>query len=200
MDAIYADERKMECYVVAKAIDDGLVNTIQYDWLLEHMDGKYRKKKWRDYIVNYLLIFYCCRNMDTHCVIVNENDFKTDKHKDDNFLVIMNDGRIQWIRDNYKTNRTIEALTYVIDDPKFSIDNKTFGCFNLGTDEIKIQTAQRHPLDIYRTLAHEIVHYYQKQSGKEMSGETGSECENEANSKAGEILRKYTKTIMNHGY
>ena len=88
----------------------------------------------------------------------------------------------------------------VIDDPKFSIDNKTFGCFNLGTDEIKIQTAQRHPLDIYRTLAHEIVHYQQKQSGKEMSGETGSECENEANSKAGEILRKYTKTIMNHGY
>ena len=88
----------------------------------------------------------------------------------------------------------------VIDDPKFSIDNKTFGCFNLGTDEIKIQTAQRHPLDIYRTLAHELVHYHQKQSGKEMSGETGSECENEANSKAGEILRKYTKTIMNHGY
>lgn len=88
----------------------------------------------------------------------------------------------------------------VIDDPKFSIDNKTFGCFNLGTDEIKIQTAQRHPLDIYRTLAHELVHYHQKQSGKEMSGETGSECENEANSRAGEILRKYTKTIMNHGY
>ena len=88
----------------------------------------------------------------------------------------------------------------VIDDPKFSIDNKTFGCFNLGTDEIKIQTAQRHPLDVMRTLAHELVHYHQKQSGKEMSGETGSECENEANSKAGEILRKYTKTIMNHGY
>ena len=88
----------------------------------------------------------------------------------------------------------------VIDDPKFSIDNKTFGCFNLGTDEIKIQTPQRHPLDVYRTLAHELVHYHQKQSGKEMSGETGSECENEANSRAGEILRKYTKTIINHGY
>ena len=88
----------------------------------------------------------------------------------------------------------------VIDDPKFSIDNRTFGSFNLGTDEIKIQTSQRHPLDVYRTLAHELVHYHQKQSGKEMSGETGSECENEANSRAGEILRKYTKTIINHGY
>ena len=147
MDAIYADERKMECYVVAKAIDDGLVNTIQYDWLLEHMDGKYRKKKWRDYIVNYLLIFYCCRNMDTHCVIVNENDF-TDKHKDDNFLVIMNDGRIQWIRDNYKTNRTIEALTYIIDDPKFfdsviELQRETAYTFSNGEDRMDNRSVGR---------------------------------------------------------
>lgn len=88
----------------------------------------------------------------------------------------------------------------VIDDPQFSIDNKTFGCFNLGNDEIKVQVAQRHPLDVYRTLAHELVHYHQKQSGKEMSGEDGSECENEANSLAGVLLRKYTKGIKNHGY
>lgn len=89
----------------------------------------------------------------------------------------------------------------VIDDPQFSIDNKTFGCFNLNNDEIKIQIAQRHPLDIYRTLAHELVHYQQKQSGKEMDGSTGSECENEANSRAGSLLRNYTKqAIDDHGY
>lgn len=89
----------------------------------------------------------------------------------------------------------------IIDDPRFSIDNKTFGCFNLNNDEIKIQVAQRHPLDIYRTLAHELVHYHQKHSGKEMDGSTGSECENEANSVAGSLLRDYTKhNIDNHGY
>jgi hypothetical protein len=88
----------------------------------------------------------------------------------------------------------------VIDDPQFSIDNKTFGCFNLGTNEIKLQIAQRHPMDVYRTLAHELVHYHQKQSGKEMSGDTGSECEDEANREAGVFLRKYTQTIPNHGY
>jgi hypothetical protein len=89
----------------------------------------------------------------------------------------------------------------VIDDPQFSVDNKTFGCYNLGTDEIKIQISQRHPLDIYRSLAHELVHYYQKQSGKEMDGTTGSDCENEANSEAGRLLRNYTKHgIENHGY
>jgi Zn-dependent peptidase ImmA (M78 family) len=88
----------------------------------------------------------------------------------------------------------------VINDPKFSIDHKTFGCFDLMNDVIKIQIANRHPLDVFRTLAHELVHFQQKKSGKEMSGETGSDCENEANSVAGEILRHYTKTVPNHGY
>jgi Zn-dependent peptidase ImmA (M78 family) len=88
----------------------------------------------------------------------------------------------------------------VINDPKFSIKNKTFGCFDLMDDVIKVQIANRHPLDVFRTLAHELVHFQQKKSGKEMSGETGSDCENEANSVAGEILRHYTKTVSNHGY
>ena len=88
----------------------------------------------------------------------------------------------------------------VINNPKFSIENKTFGCFDLMNDIIKIQVANRHPLDFCRTLAHELVHYQQKKSGKEMSGDTGSNCENEANSVAGEIMRHYTKTIENHGY
>lgn len=88
----------------------------------------------------------------------------------------------------------------VINDPQFSIDNKTFGSFDLQNDVIKIQTANRHPLDIFRTLGHELVHYKQKKSGKEMSGETGSDCENEANSVSGEIMRHFTKTISNHGY
>ena len=88
----------------------------------------------------------------------------------------------------------------VINDPQFSINNKTFGCFDLENDIIKIQIANRHPLDVMRTLGHEIVHYKQKISGAEMSGDTGSNCENEANSVAGEIMRHYTKTIENHGY
>jgi hypothetical protein len=70
----------------------------------------------------------------------------------------------------------------------------------MNTDEIKIQVAKRHPLDIYRSLAHELVHYAQKCNGQELNGEDGSECENEANAKAGILLRKYTKNIKNHGY
>lgn len=88
----------------------------------------------------------------------------------------------------------------VIDDPQFSVVNKTFGSFDITDDVIRLQTAQRHPLDICRTLAHELVHYTQKKSGKEIDGGDGSEDENEANSKAAVILRKYAKRLNNHGY
>jgi Zn-dependent peptidase ImmA (M78 family) len=88
----------------------------------------------------------------------------------------------------------------VINDPQFSVDNKTFGCFDLQNDIIKIQIANRHPLDFFRTLAHELVHFQQKISGAELDPTSGSNCENEANSVAGEIMRHYTKTIHNHGY
>ena len=88
----------------------------------------------------------------------------------------------------------------IVDDPEFSKQMKTFGCFNLENDTITIQIHQRHPLDVYRTLAHEFIHYLQKVSGKELNGEDGSDCENEANSRAAIILRKYSKSIENHGY
>jgi hypothetical protein len=88
----------------------------------------------------------------------------------------------------------------VIDDPKFSVENRTFWCYDLNNDVIKVQVSQRHPMDIYRTLAHELVHYKQKQSGKEMDGGDGSDIENEANATAAVILRQYSHNIPNHGY
>jgi Zn-dependent peptidase ImmA (M78 family) len=88
----------------------------------------------------------------------------------------------------------------VIDDPKFSADNKTFGCYELDNDVIRIQVAQRHPMDVYRTLAHELVHYKQRKDGKEMNGDDGSEIENEANATAAVLLRQYSQRIPNHGY
>ena len=88
----------------------------------------------------------------------------------------------------------------IIDNPEFSTRNKTFGIYSLADDTIKVQIAERHPMDIYRTLAHELVHYKQKISGKEMNGDDGSDIENEANSTAAVILRQYSKQIPNHGY
>lgn len=68
-------------------------------------------------------------------------------------------------------------------------DKKSFGVFDGNT--IHVITMGRHPLDVVRTLAHEITHWKQKQLGMEMDGNDGSETENEANASAGIIMRKF---------
>ena len=69
----------------------------------------------------------------------------------------------------------------------------SFGMYNPDDGKIYLAIADRHPVDILRTLAHELVHF--SQDGKHEldadSGETGSEEENEANSVAGVIMRRF---------
>ena len=105
---------------------------------------------------------------------------------------------ISFVKEYLKLSDTPEIM--IIDDPEFSTTNKTFGAYDLGTNVIKVQTAQRHLMDICRTLAHELVHYKQRKSGMELNGEDGSDDENEANATAAIILRKYSNKIDNHGY
>jgi Zn-dependent peptidase ImmA (M78 family) len=105
---------------------------------------------------------------------------------------------IDFVKDHLELNEMPRIM--IIDNPDFSIQNRTFGSYDLNNDVIRVQTAQRHPMDIYRTLAHELVHYKQKCSGKEMNGDDGSDIENEANSTAAVILRQYSHKIPNHGY
>jgi Zn-dependent peptidase ImmA (M78 family) len=105
---------------------------------------------------------------------------------------------LQYAKEYLKLSGTPKII--VIDDPKFSVDNKTFGMYELDNDVIRVQVAQRHPMDVMRTLAHELVHYKQKCDGKEMNGNDGSEIENEANAVAAVLLRQYSQRIPNHGY
>ena len=69
----------------------------------------------------------------------------------------------------------------------------SFGMYNPDDGKIYLAVADRHPVDILRTLAHELVHF--SQDGKHEldadSGETGSREENEANSVAGVIMRQF---------
>lgn len=79
----------------------------------------------------------------------------------------------------------------------FAQTNKSFGHFNMAENKIVISSSNRNLADILRTLAHEMVHYKQKQSGSlkldnlSNDGADGSDIENEANSVAGILLRKY---------
>jgi len=76
-----------------------------------------------------------------------------------------------------------------------SAAHPTFGMFTNKDQSIRIEIRNRHPLDIMRTLAHELVHYRQwldKELGPK-SGETGSPQENEAHAMAGIIMRHFDR-------
>lgn len=86
--------------------------------------------------------------------------------------------------------------------PKFKLvkyvndqDQPTFGRFENDKLLITLGLASRHPLDVLRTLAHELVHFKQLLDGEinNDSGNTGSPQENEANAVAGVIMRHWNK-------
>jgi hypothetical protein len=71
----------------------------------------------------------------------------------------------------------------------------SFGSYQPGEGKIQIALGNRHPVDVMRTLAHEMIHYSQDLKGELQSdsGRDGSPQENEANSRAGVIMRRYGK-------
>jgi LysM repeat protein len=85
--------------------------------------------------------------------------------------------------------------------PKITIQNdneSSFGGYNPTTKELLTSTKNRHPMDIFRTVAHELIHHKQNEEGRigmdiAKEGSDGSDIENEANSVAGVIMRKYAK-------
>jgi hypothetical protein len=84
---------------------------------------------------------------------------------------------------------------HLIDNKKEASEHKSFGGYSPNDKSIKVNTAGRHPVDVMRTLAHELAHHKQDLENRitHNSGETGSDIENEANAKAGIIMRNYGK-------
>jgi len=86
--------------------------------------------------------------------------------------------------------------------PKIKIEKRindkrqpTFGKYENTENTIYLALDNRHPVDILRTFAHEMVHYSQdlKHELDHTSGETGSPAENEAHAVAGVIMRHINK-------
>lgn len=105
-----------------------------------------------------------------------------------------------------------EALPYIkkvlkLDSlPKIIFRNRvpddeqpTFGRYENGARIIYLATKGRHPLDVLRTLAHELVHYKQDTLNMldDHSGDTGSPIENQAHAVAGVIMRHINKRHPN---
>jgi hypothetical protein len=81
---------------------------------------------------------------------------------------------------------------HFVKDPKYAARIGAFGAIT-ASDKITIDILDRHPMDILRTTAHELVHFRQHELNqrKPGSGHAGSDVENEANMIAGIMLRKF---------
>lgn len=80
-------------------------------------------------------------------------------------------------------------------DPEWSARNKTFGRYSADTNLLEVSLSNRHVMDILRTVAHELTHKKQYEIAElpDNAGETGSKWENEANAKAGVLMREYAQ-------
>jgi hypothetical protein len=79
-------------------------------------------------------------------------------------------------------------------------EQPTFGMLDNDNRTITIGLANRHVIDILRTLAHELVHWKQLTLDQlhDGSGETGSPEENQANEVAGVIMRHFNKKFPHY--
>lgn len=79
----------------------------------------------------------------------------------------------------------------LIDDADFAKRQKAFGMFDDKNKLIYVSVINRHPMDILRTFAHEVIHFTEVLDSKRMNPSPGTASENRANAKAGELMRKY---------
>jgi hypothetical protein len=77
----------------------------------------------------------------------------------------------------------------LLDKPR----DTTFGQYVPDEKTIYLVTGGRHPVDVLRTLAHELTHHKQdlEDNLPAGAGETGTDQENEANANAGIVMRDF---------
>ena len=91
--------------------------------------------------------------------------------------------------------KSMPSVKYKTEDDSYN----SFAAYNPSSNELSISTANRHPMDIFRSVAHELVHHKQNEDGRlgkdiAKEGATGSDIENEANAEAGKIMRWFAKS------
>jgi cytidyltransferase-like protein len=74
----------------------------------------------------------------------------------------------------------------------------SFAAYDPAKNELSVSTKHRHPMDVFRSVAHELVHHKQNEEGRigkdiAKEGSTGSDVENEANAEAGKIMRWFAQ-------
>jgi hypothetical protein len=86
-------------------------------------------------------------------------------------------------------------------DPAWSKHNQSFGRYDPDSHTLNVSMPNRHVMDVLRTVAHELVHCSQNQRHGQLpddAGETGSDWENDANARAGIIMRDWANSHPEH--
>ena len=80
-------------------------------------------------------------------------------------------------------------------DPTTAESRRSFGGYDPNNKSIELSVANRHQADVFRTLAHELVHYKQDIQNRlePNSGKTGHPHENEANAAAAIMMRNFAQ-------
>jgi hypothetical protein len=83
-------------------------------------------------------------------------------------------------------------------EPTDQGEQPSFAAYSPCDKEVIIMTKNRHPMDVFRSVAHELVHHKQNEDGKlgkdvAKEGATGSPIEDEANYMAGRVMRWFGK-------
>jgi len=75
-------------------------------------------------------------------------------------------------------------------------DLRTYAYYNQTNGDVKVYCKNRGLADVLRSIAHELIHHQQNETGKlEMPAQDiGGEIEDEANSVAGQLVKKFGYT------
>ena len=90
----------------------------------------------------------------------------------------------------------IDRLPKMNFEPLIDTGNQpSFGMYRTDDKTLYVALLYRHPVDVLRTVAHELVHFRQDLHGElnDQSGATGSPEENQAHEIAGVIMRHFNK-------
>jgi len=131
------DENKEKLKGFVKEKNEKLKNSglPSYQDLLDYLSFLYESKRWTDFIINYLLIYYHTRNEDVNFELV---PFKRDikENKDINYLWYSKRAKKATLyRRNYKTAGKYGMKTDTITDPKFlNAIKEIFECRKKGIE------------------------------------------------------------------
>jgi len=97
-----------------------------YDDLIQYTEMLWENSEWTDYIINYLLIYYQVRNEDLDFSIVKR---KKDANDPDKNYMWLQSGKVTYIRNRYKTDKTYGKKVNVITNKQFiTAIRRVLGC------------------------------------------------------------------------